>query len=83
MDTGRTCTPKSGGFSETQCDALISYTKQAHRTVVGLMISNVVNIETSESKGKRISLRKSQHDDIVTLNYCPFCGNPVRDLSKD
>lgn len=77
------CSPKAGGFSETRCDALVENSKHSIRNSVGLMLSEVVEIDSGASKGKRVSLRKHQYDDIVTVNYCPFCGNPVRDFSKD
>lgn len=78
------CSHKTGGYSDTRCDALSSileyYPKSNSKGVFG---KSIVNIETNENLGVMVVMKlgKFQKDGVV-MNICPFCGGSLIDPLK-
>ena len=50
----------------------------------GIYTGSIVNFKTHERLGIQVKLKSGDFiEDGILLNFCPFCGNPVRDMSED
>ena len=77
------CTAKNGGYSATQCGALkhaVSY--GVHGRSKGLFAGSIIDLKTEESLGTAIIIKSEAIPKGLYLNFCPFCGGELRDISK-
>lgn len=79
------CTIKQNGYLETACNAL-QQAVELHPTKrsKGLYAKSRVRLSDNQSLGTVLLLKTGDfRDNGVALNYCPFCGNLVRDLKNE
>ncbi len=79
------CKAQSGGYAKHLCPAMGRVVESQPRSnAKGLFMATIVSMTTGESKGTRVILKQGEHlKNGVVLNYCPFCGNALRDLSDE
>jgi len=78
------CTAKQGGYSQTQCKAIKQIASMHTRSKSkGLFFSSIVNLENGESLGIGFTVKTEQSPRGTYLNFCPFCGGELRDMSED
>ena len=85
MSEYKKCTFKNDGYADYLCknlSSIIEYypTKRSK----GVFVRNIVNINTSEDKGGLVVAKSGDHiPKGFAFNYCPFCGELLRDTSDD
>lgn len=78
------CSPKKNGYAEILCDPLMkSIADHAPSKRKGILKGTMINIKTLEEEGECISLVSGEFKNGIVLNYCPFCGGHLRDLTND
>jgi hypothetical protein len=48
----------------------------------GLLISNLINLDTHKLTGSLLTYSTGRKDRGLVVNYCPFCGFSFYDLHK-
>ena len=80
------CSFVNGGYADNVCGALSDSVEGGRQTKKskGIYTGSIVNFKTHERLGIQVKLKSGDFiEDGILLNFCPFCGNPVRDMSKD
>ena len=83
--TYQKCECKQNGYLETACNAL-QQAVELHPTKrsKGLYAQSRVRLSDNQSLGTVLLLKSGDFiDNGIGLNYCPFCGNKVRDLKNE
>ena len=80
------CAPRKDGYAETLCEMLLEiaeYHRPGKRSK-GLYIGQISNWTTRAVLGRRVSEYQQDHmGGVFVLNFCPFCGGHLRDMSDD
>ena len=79
------CKFRDGGYLDSACNSL-KETVQFHPTKrsKGVFSQTITNIKTGENKGVLISIHSGDFTgNGIAMNFCPFCGEPTRDLTKE
>ena len=82
------CNYIKGGYadSKTVCGAMLESIQGGRQTKKsrGLYSSSIVNFKTRARLGEKIKLKSGEFtEDGICLNFCPFCGGQLRDMSED
>ena len=82
------CNFVKGGYAdaESMCQALIASIQGGMQTKKsrGLYSASVVNTNTGLLIGEQIKLKSGEFiENGICLNFCPFCGGKIRDMSED
>lgn len=79
------CSFVNGGYADNVCSALADSVEGGRQTKKskGIYTGSIVNFKTHERLGIQVKLKSGDFiEDGILLNFCPFCGNPVRDMSE-
>lgn len=82
------CSFVKGGYadSESVCTALVKAMQGGRQTKKsrGLYSGSMVNFNSGERLGEQIKLKSGEFvESGICLNFCPFCGGQLRDMSED
>lgn len=82
------CNYIKGGYADSKgvCRALLESIQGGRQTKKsrGLYSASIVNFKTRDRLGEQIKLKSGEFtEDGICLNFCPFCGGQLRDMSED
>ncbi len=80
------CSFKKGGYAEDVCDAMQKAidTKRRTKASKGIFSGSMVNMKSMERIGHQLIIKSGGFtENGILLNFCPFCGEKVRDDSED
>lgn len=77
------CKFKKDGYAESLCETMqaVATTHKTKREK-GIFRRCMTNIETNKKLGEMVSGHTPNAINGVVFNYCPFCGEPLRDLER-
>ena len=83
---GGKCSYVKGGYADNVCSAMSDSAEGGRQTKKskGVYSGSIVNIRTKERLGIQLKLKSGEFvENGICLNFCPFCGGQVRDMSED